>query len=185
MENASKALIIAGAILISILLIGLGVYIYNQAQNTVSQSNLNSEIAQAQNQKFEAYKGENITSAQVKQLLQLINTNNITSASSDDYKTIGVRFQYAVQPGAEELTYYLKDNEESYTTDVNGIAALIRSGSTYKVTIPGVKAYDSTTKGNDGFEGEPKVTDEWAAYYTSGYIRLFDIEENIVIRTTV
>ena len=32
MENASKALIIAGAILLSILIIGLGMFIYNQEQ---------------------------------------------------------------------------------------------------------------------------------------------------------
>ena len=32
MENASKALIIAGAILISIMIIGLGVAIYSQAK---------------------------------------------------------------------------------------------------------------------------------------------------------
>ena len=44
MENASKALIIAGAILISILIIGLGVFIYQQAQSTVSKANLNSQI---------------------------------------------------------------------------------------------------------------------------------------------
>ena len=45
MENASKALIIAGAILISILIIGLGVFIYQQAQSTVSKANkINSLI---------------------------------------------------------------------------------------------------------------------------------------------
>ena len=58
MENASKALIIAGAILISILIIGLGVFIYNQAANTVGKANLGSQEAQAQNQQFEAYFGD-------------------------------------------------------------------------------------------------------------------------------
>ncbi len=33
MENASKALIIAGAILISILIVGLGVIIYNNVSD--------------------------------------------------------------------------------------------------------------------------------------------------------
>ena len=36
MENASKALIIAGAILISILLIAVSVYIYNASQDTIT-----------------------------------------------------------------------------------------------------------------------------------------------------
>ena len=52
MENASKALIIAGAILISILLIGLGVYVYTMAQQATEGVGLDSEKAQTQNNKF-------------------------------------------------------------------------------------------------------------------------------------
>lgn len=40
MENASKALIIAGAILLAILLISLGIMIFNQAQDTVTNSGM-------------------------------------------------------------------------------------------------------------------------------------------------
>ncbi len=35
MENASKALIIAGAILLSILIIAIGMYIYNSSTNSI------------------------------------------------------------------------------------------------------------------------------------------------------
>ena len=35
MENASKALLIAGAILICILLIGVGMMVFNGAQNSI------------------------------------------------------------------------------------------------------------------------------------------------------
>ena len=38
MENASKALIIAGAILLSILLISLGIMIFTQAQDATKNS---------------------------------------------------------------------------------------------------------------------------------------------------
>ena len=41
MENASKALIIAGAILISIMIIGLGVAIFSKAKSNVNSQNLN------------------------------------------------------------------------------------------------------------------------------------------------
>ena len=44
MENASKALIIAGAILLAILLISLGIMIYTQAQNTVQNSGMIYQI---------------------------------------------------------------------------------------------------------------------------------------------
>lgn len=40
MENASKALIIAGAILLSVLIISLGIMVYNNAKNTVGSANL-------------------------------------------------------------------------------------------------------------------------------------------------
>ena len=36
MENASKALIIAGAILLSILIIGLGMMVFNQAKEAMT-----------------------------------------------------------------------------------------------------------------------------------------------------
>ena len=78
MENASKALIIAGAILISILIIGLCVFIYQQAQSTVSKANLNSQEAQAQNQQFDNYFGDKVSAQEVKQLCTTVRSNNIT-----------------------------------------------------------------------------------------------------------
>ena len=50
MENSSKALIIAGAILISILIIGLGVTIFQNAQKVIKGSgNVDSQAAMAKN----------------------------------------------------------------------------------------------------------------------------------------
>ena len=37
MENATKALMIAGAVLIAILIIGVGMMIYNSAQGSIDQ----------------------------------------------------------------------------------------------------------------------------------------------------
>lgn len=75
MENASKALIIAGAILLSILLISLGIFVFTQAQDTMGSINLNEQEVMAFNNKFIAYEGD-IRGSQVKQLLQAIRTNN-------------------------------------------------------------------------------------------------------------
>ena len=52
MENASKALIIAGAILLAILLISLGIMIFNQASNTVSNSGMTEAEVTSFNNKF-------------------------------------------------------------------------------------------------------------------------------------
>ena len=57
MENASKALIIAGAILLSILLISLGILVYNNAKGTIQDANLDSEEAQTFNTKISQYCG--------------------------------------------------------------------------------------------------------------------------------
>ena len=52
MENASKALLIAGAILICILLIAIGMYIYNSANATIK-----SAASQMSQQEKDIYKG--------------------------------------------------------------------------------------------------------------------------------
>ena len=59
MENASKALIIAGAILISILLISVGVMVMNSASEVTGQSgeSMKSAAIQAYNADFLNYEG--------------------------------------------------------------------------------------------------------------------------------
>jgi len=57
MENASKALIIAGAILLAILLISLGILIFNQAQDTVNNSGMSQAEIAAFNNRFLKYEG--------------------------------------------------------------------------------------------------------------------------------
>jgi len=84
MENASKALIIAGAILLSILIIGLGMTIFNQASDAMGNSGLESEQAQAFNSKFEANIGENIKGSAVRTLLRDIRTYNTTEEDDDE-----------------------------------------------------------------------------------------------------
>ena len=80
MENASKALIIAGAILLAILLIGLGVYIYNQASHTVSDTNLDQLEVARFNEQFQPYFSNKLMSASTaKSLIQTIESSNSTS----------------------------------------------------------------------------------------------------------
>ena len=59
MENASKALLIAGAILLCILIIAIGMYIYNNAQSTVTESlnSLSTQEIEAYNNQFLLYDG--------------------------------------------------------------------------------------------------------------------------------
>lgn len=78
MENASKALIIAGAILLAILLISLGIMIFAQAQDTVNNSGMNEAATTSFNNKFLKYEGTR-KGSEVKALV-----NEAIAANADD-----------------------------------------------------------------------------------------------------
>ena len=82
MENASKALIIAGAILLAILIITLGIFIFQQASEVTRDSSISDvEIIQF-NEKFTSHEGENVRGSEVNSLLSTIVQNNV--ANQDD-----------------------------------------------------------------------------------------------------
>ena len=85
MENASKALIIAGAILLAILIIGLGVFIYNQAANTVGDTGLDQLAVRQVNGQFEPYLNTEMGASYAKSLIDTINLNNSTSTNYVEY----------------------------------------------------------------------------------------------------
>ena len=77
MENATKALLIAAAILIAIVLISLGVYVLNRGESTVKDAARNMDQTQimAINSKFTSYEGT-IRGSQVNALAQTVITHN-------------------------------------------------------------------------------------------------------------
>lgn len=75
MENASKALIIAGAILLAILIIGLGVFIFNKAKSATNMDDLDSQQVEAHNSTFQNYEGT-INGTQAKALIDAVRNNN-------------------------------------------------------------------------------------------------------------
>ena len=83
MENASKALIIAGAILLAILIIALGIMIYNQASGVVNTDAMTEVEISTFNNKFTQYLGDNVRGAQVKALVQAVDQNNRANADDD------------------------------------------------------------------------------------------------------
>ncbi len=82
MENASKALIIAGAILLAILLISLGILIFNQAQDTVNNSGMSQAEITAFNNKFLKYEGTQKGSV-VKSLINEVLASNADENNPD------------------------------------------------------------------------------------------------------
>ena len=82
MENASKALIIAGAILLSILIVSLGIMVFQNAKNTVSSSNLNKQEIEAFNSQWEGYEGTKKTASEVRSAAQAIIASNASETKS-------------------------------------------------------------------------------------------------------
>lgn len=82
MENASKALLIAGSVLIVILLIAVGVRIYSSTQGvTESTEGTMTATQKAQfNSKFTQYIGKK-TEAQTRALINTVISSNATNAS--------------------------------------------------------------------------------------------------------
>lgn len=82
MENASKALIIAGAILISILLISVGIIIMNAINDPVSRGAdaAASQAAQIFNSQFSGFIGVGVDYNTTKQFFVTVTSANSTAA---------------------------------------------------------------------------------------------------------
>lgn len=79
MENASKALLIVGAILIAILIIGIGMMVMQGGEGPVHEAILKMSAQEKDifNNDFTRYAGEKVTGTNVRALLQnVISSNN-------------------------------------------------------------------------------------------------------------
>ena len=92
MENGSRALIIAGSILIALFIISLGVFVFTKASSTVSKDKLKSQAVRAHNSSFEGYFGTDISSADVRSLLSQVRTNNLNATSNKEPSVIAICF---------------------------------------------------------------------------------------------
>ena len=137
MENASKALIIAGAILISILIISFGVIILGQGSDVINNANMSDAEITAFNGKFEAYEGTSVRGSNVKQLMRTVAAHNRTQ-DGDDKKVVVPAC--STLPNALETTF--KDSNLLIKADGSegGQASNVSTGSFYEV-----KCYYSDT----------------------------------------
>lgn len=88
MENATKALLIAAAVLVAILIISFGLVIYNKSTTVTDSADLTATQIQAQNEKFAKYEGENQRGSVVNALLETVLTNNTTATSEGAKVTV-------------------------------------------------------------------------------------------------
>ncbi len=122
MENASKALIIAGAILLAILLISLGILIFSQAQDTVNNSGMSQAEITAFNNKFLKYEGTQKGSVAKSLVNEVIASNadettpdisvNINGSEVNPITTSGIDTK-------KEYTITISDySEEGYVSEI-------------------------------------------------------------------
>jgi hypothetical protein len=84
MENATKALLIAAAVLIAILIISLTLVIYRQGANAVAGADLSETEAAKFNGKFTLYEGNRESTSQVNALLNTVCSHNKQQAAEGD-----------------------------------------------------------------------------------------------------
>ncbi|MBO5141582.1 MAG: hypothetical protein J6C46_01055 [Clostridia bacterium] len=143
MDNASKALIIAGAILIAVMLVSLGVMLYNTASG-VAETTIGSVEAlgvSGFNAQFETYLGTGKSKSQAAGLVSKVIANN----NNNDIE-IGITFRAQSQKGTD------KDKVTS-TSDLSSIRNDINSAKNvrYDIEVSG----DSTT--NYGYNSDGTI----------------------------
>lgn len=138
MENATKALIIAGAILISIVLISVGVSIVTGATGTIDEGlgQMDQQEKNMFNQKFEAYEGRQ-TGTQVKSLLTQINSNNLSNYEVDG-KVISIEYE-GFGPDTISSPIQLEEQTaeaiQTMSSSIASLRAAVNTGATYTITL--------------------------------------------------
>lgn len=111
MENASKAILIAGAILLTMAIIGVGMVIFSKAGGAVGEmgNDISGFSVTAHNNKFNMYVGK-VTGSQVLECAQKALTTNQNENIQSQFKVVRVTLD-----GADMV----KSTSTSYTTPAN------------------------------------------------------------------
>ena len=139
MENASKALIIAGAILLAILIIGLGMFIYQQAANVMGNVGLDTQEIQAFNSNFTQYEGT-ITGSKAIALCETVRNHNLAEQNDE---TRQVDLVYIDKGGNYKIKEDITEREHNaadLVSNVSTVRSKIKQGYTYKVEFSFDKA---------------------------------------------
>lgn len=143
MENATKALLIAAAVLVAILIISLGLVVYQMASETIDSVNFSGQEVTAFNDQFMQYQGENRRGSEVNALRKTILQANMKSRSEGLDPVDGAKFVKLDDQTGQNCTI-----EKAATSLGTGS---FNTSKLYKVSI----TYDSET----GFVSEVKVED--------------------------
>lgn len=137
MENATKALLIAAAVLIAILIISLGLVVYNSSAETVKSANLSQQEVQAANEKFARYNGGPKRGSEVNALLQTVLNANLDAAAAgetDRQVEVTIDGKTALQKGDTSITVQASTATQYYITVIyEGVGGLVN-----KIEVEGI-----------------------------------------------
>ena len=137
MENATKALLIAAAVLIAILIISLGLVVYNSSAETVKSANLSQQEVQAANEKFARYNGGPKRGSEVNALLQTVLNANLDAAAAgetDRQVEVTIDGKTALQKGDTSITVQASTVTQYYITVIyEGVGGLVN-----KIEVEGI-----------------------------------------------
>ena len=140
MENASKALIIAGSILIALIVISLGVYIFSRFSGTEREkANMDEQERGIFNSEITQYIGNSVAGSQVRALATTVRSMNANSLKKNDTR------KYVTMYYNDETNYIVRINNNKVETDIKKI----ETNKFYKVECE---------FGTDGFINKVKVT---------------------------
>ena len=152
MQNATKALIIASAVLITILIISLGLFIYSKSNSADQASSTLGEMeVMSFNEQYRPYEGTR-SGGEVKALLQKASQHNQELYQSQDI----IKYCVCIRSNVQDiLNYFSKDAQ--MLTGLNGSRSY---GVRYHSNIAQISEGGSQTK-------KYKV---WFSYNDYGYI---------------
>lgn len=130
MENASKALIIAGSIILAVLIIVFGMYIYNQAVGIGKNINMTEYELQAYNSKFINFEGK-VSGTKARELCDVMKQHNI--ANSTNKETGVFPFYNAQIDNTTNFTAVIADS--SLNTQIDNVKSLLETGKRYEIIL--------------------------------------------------
>lgn len=134
MENASKALIMAGAILIAIMIISLGILVFSRMSSSAkSAANMDEQEIANFNSKLTPYIGQNVNGSQVNALIQLVISIDNSAVSANDTTKI-VSIEYPIDDtGSTKNKIYVESGAVKETNTNNPKRVVTGAGKFYKV----------------------------------------------------
>lgn len=120
MENASKALIIAGAVLIAIMILAIGIYLINTLKEASDSyvTRLDATELQKYNSSFEVFVGRTDVVAQ--EIITLINITQQKEKGTQIYLIAKKKEENITNYDESQKNKFLEDHILTYNIDANG-----------------------------------------------------------------